>query len=39
VIRPAVDFTSLEAVLIVLTLPPPAAPDPGVASTVDQDHE
>jgi len=26
-------------VLIVLTLPPPAAPDPGVASTVDQDHE
>jgi rod shape-determining protein MreC len=38
VIRPAVDFTSLEAVLIVLT-PPPAAPDPGVAPTVDQDHE
>jgi rod shape-determining protein MreC len=39
VIRPAVDFTSLEAVLIVLTLPPPAAPDPGVAPTVDQDRE
>ena len=39
VIRPAVDFTSLEAVLIVLTLPPPAAPVPGVASTVDQDRE
>jgi rod shape-determining protein MreC len=38
VIRPAVDFTSLEAVLIVLT-PPPAAPDPGVAPTVDQDRE
>ena len=38
VIRPAVDFTSLEAVLIVLT-PPPAAPDPGVAPTVGQDRE
>jgi rod shape-determining protein MreC len=38
VIRPAVDFTSLEAVLIVLT-PPPAAPDAGAASTVDQDRE
>jgi rod shape-determining protein MreC len=38
VIRPAVDFTSLEAVLIVLT-PPPAAPDAGAAPTVDQDRE
>jgi rod shape-determining protein MreC len=38
VIRPAVDFTSLEAVVIVLT-PPPAAPDTGVASTADQDRE
>jgi rod shape-determining protein MreC len=38
VIRPAVDFTSLEAVLIVLT-PPPAAPDAGVASTAVQDRE
>jgi rod shape-determining protein MreC len=38
VIRPAVDFTSLEAVVIVLT-PPPAAPDAGVAPTVDQDRE
>ena len=38
VIRPAVDFTSLEAVLIVLT-PPPAAPDPGAASTAGQDRE
>jgi rod shape-determining protein MreC len=39
VIRPAVDFTSLEAVLIVLTTPPPTAPDPGVAPTVGQDRE
>jgi len=38
VIRPAVDFTSLEAVVIVLT-PPPAAPDTGVASTANQDRE
>jgi rod shape-determining protein MreC len=38
VIRPAVDFTSLEAVLIVLT-PPPAATEAGGAPSADQDRE
>jgi len=38
VIRPAVDFTTLEAVLIVLT-PPPAAPDTGGTPGADQDRE
>jgi rod shape-determining protein MreC len=38
VIRPAVDFTALEAVLIVLT-PPPAAPDRGGTPGADQDRE
>jgi rod shape-determining protein MreC len=38
VIRPAVDFTALEAVLIVLT-PPPAATDTGGTPGADQDRE
>jgi rod shape-determining protein MreC len=37
VIRPAVDFTSLESVLVVLT--PPAATDAAVASAADRDRE
>jgi rod shape-determining protein MreC len=44
VIRPAVDFTSLEAVLIVLAPPPAAADSGGLAATrgkagADQDRE
>jgi rod shape-determining protein MreC len=38
VIRPAVDFTTLEAVLIVLTAPT-AAPDRGGTPGADQDRE
>jgi len=38
VIRPAVDFTSLEAVLIVLA-PPPATTDKGGTPGADQDRE
>jgi rod shape-determining protein MreC len=38
VIRPAVDFTTLETVLIVLT-PPPVAPDRGGTPGADQDRE
>ena len=37
VIGPAVDFSALETVLIVLT--PPAAADPGVAAGASQDRE
>ncbi len=38
VIKPAVDFTSLEAVLVVLT-PPPAATEPTGTAGNDQGHE